>query len=51
MEGLRKEDPEGADVVLEDASGELGILSLQGPRALDVARQVMEADPVPGRHL
>jgi aminomethyltransferase len=45
MEGLRKEDPEGADVVLKDASGELGILSLQGPRALDVARQVMEADP------
>ncbi|MDB5106274.1 MAG: glycine cleavage system protein [Fibrobacteres bacterium] len=45
LEGLRKEDPEGSEVVLRDASAELGILSLQGPHALDVARQVMEADP------
>jgi aminomethyltransferase len=45
LEGLRKEDPEGGEVVLKDASAELGILSLQGPRALDVARQVMESDP------
>ena len=33
------------DVVLKNASAELGILSLQGPRALDVARHVMEIDP------
>jgi aminomethyltransferase len=45
LESLRKEDPQGGDVVLKDASAELGILSLQGPKALDVARQVMEADP------
>ena len=45
LDGLRKEDPEGADVILKDASGDLGILSLQGPSALDVARQVMDADP------
>lgn len=45
LEGLRREDPESADVVLRNASTELGILSLQGPRALDVARQVMEQDP------
>jgi aminomethyltransferase len=46
LESLRKEDPEGADVALKDASAELGILSLQGPKALDVARQVMDADPL-----
>lgn len=45
LEGLRREDPEGDNVILRDASAELGILSLQGPRALDVARKVMEADP------
>ena len=45
LEGLRKEDPEGGQAVLRNASEELGILSLQGPHALDVARQVMEADP------
>lgn len=45
LEGLRKEDPQGGEVVLRNASEDLGILSLQGPRALDVARRVMEADP------
>lgn len=33
------------DVILENASAALGILSLQGPRALEVARRVMENDP------
>lgn len=33
------------DVNLVNASGELGILSLQGPRALEVAAKVMQADP------
>lgn len=33
------------DVNLMNASNELGILSLQGPRALEVAAQVMELDP------
>jgi aminomethyltransferase len=45
LENLRKEDSEGGETVLRNASEELGILSLQGPRALDVARQVMEVDP------
>ncbi len=45
LENLRKEDKEGGDMALRNASEELGILSLQGPRALDVARQVMESDP------
>jgi aminomethyltransferase len=33
------------DVNLVNASSELGILSLQGPRALDTAAKVMQADP------
>ena len=33
------------DVALRDASAELCILSLQGPRALDTARKVMDDDP------
>ena len=33
------------DVNLINASAELGILSLQGPRALDTAAKVMESDP------
>jgi aminomethyltransferase len=33
------------DVVLKNASDELCILSLQGPRAVDVARKVMDLDP------
>lgn len=33
------------DVVLRNASDELCILSLQGPRAVDVARKVMDLDP------
>jgi len=45
LESLRKEDPEGGRVELRNASGEMGILSLQGPRALEVARQATETDP------
>jgi aminomethyltransferase len=45
LESLRKADPEGAGVELLDASAELGILSLQGPRALAVAAEVMQSDP------
>jgi aminomethyltransferase len=45
LEGLRKADPEGASVELLNASSELGILSLQGPRALEVAAAVMAQDP------
>lgn len=33
------------DVVLKDASAELCILSLQGPRAVEVARKVMDLEP------
>lgn len=33
------------DVVLDNASERLCILSLQGPKALDVARKVMDLDP------
>jgi aminomethyltransferase len=33
------------DVVLRNASSELCILSLQGPRALETARKVMDLDP------
>lgn len=33
------------DVVLRNASAELGILSLQGPRALETARKLIDIDP------
>jgi aminomethyltransferase len=45
LESLRKADPEGATVEILDASAELGILSLQGPKALAVAAAVMQSDP------
>jgi aminomethyltransferase len=45
LEGLRRQDPEGEAVELRNASAELGILSLQGPNALQTAAAVMEADP------
>lgn len=45
LEELRKQDPEGDSVELWNASDALGILSLQGPKALAVAAAVMEKDP------
>ena len=45
LESLRREDPEEGTVELHDASSELGILSLQGPKALEVAAAVMQSDP------
>ncbi|MEO7426602.1 MAG: glycine cleavage system aminomethyltransferase GcvT [Fibrobacteria bacterium] len=45
LESLRQADPEAGDVVVENLSDMLGILSLQGPRALDVAAAVMDRDP------
>jgi aminomethyltransferase len=42
---LGQKDQKYGDVNLINASSELGILSLQGPRALDTAAKVMEIDP------